>query len=379
MKPWQDKLEHHKSTGLWRTHKIRSGPQSNNFNSNDYLGMSNHPDVIQAFKQAVDQYGVGSGSANTLSGYTQAHDELREQLKDWLGRDDVLLFSSGYQANLALLTTLISPKDHIFADKLNHASLIDGMLFSKAKFTRYPHLDIDKIRSGATCCASQHWIITESLFSMDGDEADLKKLATFSDRATLIIDEAHSLGLYGPEGAGLIAANNLTQQQAPIMIGTFGKSIGTQGAFIAGDQAYIDALMQFARPYLFTTAMAPALAAASTASIQLIRTMNEERAYIFSLIQDFRAKAQDLNLILGNSTSPIQPILFNDIALVNRLSERLNQFNLGVSSIRYPTVSMDAPRLRITLSINHTKEHITRFFEHLQEALDEETSHTSCL
>jgi 8-amino-7-oxononanoate synthase len=368
-------LNDHQSLGLWRTHKIRSGPQSNNFNSNDYLGMSNHPDVIQAFKQAVDQYGVGSGSAHTLSGYTKAHDELREQLKDWLGCDDVLLFSSGYQANLALLTTLISPSDHIFADKLNHASLIDGMLFSKAKFTRYSHLDIDKIRSGAACCASQHWIITESLFSMDGDEVDLKKLATFSDRAILIIDEAHSLGLYGPEGAGLIAANNLTQQQAPIMIGTFGKSIGTQGAFIAGDQVYIDALMQFARPYLFTTAMAPALAAASTASIKLIRTMDEERAYLFSLIHYFREQA--VSITLGNSSSPIQPILFNDISLVNRLSERLSPW--GISSIRYPTVFMDAPRLRITLTVNHTKEYIAQFFEHLQEALDEETSHASCL
>lgn len=381
LKTLKDKLSQHQESGLWRTHRVRSGPQPlHTFNSNDYLGLSNHPAVIKAFKDAADQYGVGSGSANTLSGYTKAHDELRQTLREWLGRDDVLLFSSGYQANLAVLTTLISAQDHIFADKLNHASLNDGMRFSGAKFTRYKHLDLESLQGYCDRSeAIQKWIVTESIFSMDGDQINLPELAKLSNAATLIIDEAHSIGLYGPEGAGLIAEHQLTQQQVPIMMGTFGKSIGTQGAFVAGDQTYIDALMQFARPYLFTTAMAPALAAASNAAIKLVRKADEARAHIRLLIQDFRSKASQLHLNLANSTSAIQPIMFDDINVVNRLSERLHERGMPVSSIRYPTVAIDAPRLRISLTENHTPEIITEFFDILQEALDEETSHASRL
>lgn len=379
---WKDKLTQQKNTGLWRKHCIRSGPQSvpMNFNSNDYLGFSNHPEVVAAFKQAVDQYGVGSGSANTLSGYTQAHESLRHVLREWLGRDDVLLFSSGYQANLALLTTLISPGDHIFADKLNHASLIDGMRFSGAKFNRYPHLNLDKLTSLLLKNqAKQKWVVTESVFSMDGDAIDLPRLSTVcqGNQAALVIDEAHSLGLYGLEGAGFIAAHGLTQEQVPLMVGTFGKSVGTQGAFIAGDQVYIDALMQFARPYLFTTAMAPAIAAASTTAIHLIRQADAERSHLHSLIQDFRSQAKRLNLRLTDSDSAIQPLIFDCIDTVNRLSERLNQRGVSISSIRYPTVAIDAPRLRVTLNAGHTSVMIKEFFAILEEAMHEEASDPS--
>jgi 8-amino-7-oxononanoate synthase len=411
---WKNKLAEHQAAGLWRVHQTRLGPQpAQTFNCNDYLGMSNHPQVIQAFKNAADQYGVGSGSANTLSGYTKAHDELRQTLREWLGRDDVLLFSSGYQANLAVLTTLVSKEDHIFADKLNHASLNDGMRFSGARFSRYSlprHCEDlviarkvlltkqssripifsgllrreypprnDEITIPPRNDGANNWLITESVFSMDGDEADLKKLASFSDQATLIVDEAHSLGLYGPQGSGLIAENKLSQQQVPIMTGMFGKALGTQGAFVAGDQVYIDALMQFARPYLFTTAMAPAIAAATTAAIKLVREADEAREHIRFLIQDFRKKAQHQGLNLANSSSPIQPILFDNIDTVNRLSQRLNQAGISVSSIRYPTVPINSPRLRLSLTANHTPDMISHFFETLQEAMDEEASHTSRL
>jgi 8-amino-7-oxononanoate synthase len=380
---WKNKLAEQKSAGLWRVHQTRRGPQAaQTFNCNDYLGLSNHPQVIQAFKNAADIYGVGSGSANTLSGYTKAHDELRQTLREWLGRDDVLLFSSGYQANLAVLTTLISKNDHVFADKLNHASLNDGMRFSGARFSRYSHLEknppLPPFKKGGDYFGN-NWLITESIFSMDGDQADLKQLATLSDQATLIVDEAHSLGLYGPQGAGLIPENKLTQLQVPIMTGMFGKALGTQGAFVAGDQVYIDALMQFARPYLFTTAMAPAIAAATTAAIKLVQEADEAREHIRFLIKDFRKKAQQLGLNLANSSSPIQPVLFDDIDTVNRLSARLTEAGICVSSIRYPTVPMNSPRLRLSLTANHTPEMISHFFETLNEAMDEEASHTSRL
>lgn len=370
-KAWEDKLAQQRDAGLWRTHRVRNNsPIVTPFNSNDYLGMSNHPQVIEAFKQAADQYGVGSGSANTLSGYTQAHDELRQTLREWLGRDEVLLFSSGYQANLAVLTTLISKNDHIFADKLNHASLNDGMRFSGARFTRYKHCGV--LDKALCACSAPHWIISESLFSMDGDMADLQALSAFSDKATIMVDEAHSLGLYGPQGAGMIAEHQLTQQHIPLMIGTFGKSIGTQGAFVAGDKVLLDALMQFGRPYLFTTAMAPALAAASTTAIKLIQHADDDRAYLQDLISYFRTSAERYPIKLGASSSAIQPILFNDIAQVNRLSEFLSKKGIGISSIRYPTVPLDAPRLRVTLTKHHTTDMIDYFFEILQEALDEE-------
>lgn len=381
---WNDKLDTQRAAGLWRTFRVRTGPQSTqmNFNSNDYLGMSNHPQVIQAFKDAADQYGVGSGSAQTLSGYTAAHEALRDALREWLGREDVLLFSSGYQANLALMTTLMGPSDHIYADKLNHASLIDGMLFSKAKFTRYPHLNFNRhCEKGTPDDAIQKWIITESIFSMNGDAIDLPSLIDISHKidATLIVDEAHSLGLYGPQGSGFITENGFGQREVPLMVGTFGKSIGTQGAFIAGDKVYIDALMQFARPFLFTTAMAPALAAASTAAIKLIREADEVREHIFNLVHIFRNHAKSLNLTLADSQSPIQPILFDDIEQVNQISELLNQQGVGISSIRYPTVPLDEPRLRVSLTANHTPEMVHQFFEILEEALHEKASHASCL
>lgn len=371
---WKKKLTLHQTSGLWREHRIRPGPQPmTSFNSNDYLGLSRHPKVIQAFQEAAHLYGVGSGSANTLSGYTKAHDELRQTLREWLGVEEVLLFSSGYQANLAVLTTLVSKKDHVYADKLNHASLNDGMRFSGAKFTRYPHLSLP-----ADLSCAQNWIITESVFSMDGDQADLRSLAEYADRAVIVVDEAHSLGLYGPAGAGLIAEHTLTGK-IPLMTGMFGKSLGTQGGFVAGDKVLMDALMQFSRPYLFTTAMAPAIASATTAAIKLVQEADNARAQIRHLINDFRTKAQALGLTLADSHSPIQPIIFDDISLVNHLSHRLNQAGICVSSIRYPTVAMDKPRLRLSLTSNHTPDHISHFFQTLQEVMDEETSHTNRL
>lgn len=386
MKQWRNKLEQQQSNGLWRTHQVRQGPQpaKMNFNSNDYFGLSNHPDVISAFKKAADQYGVGAGSANTLSGYTQAHDDLRQSLRDWLGRDDVLLFSSGYQANMALLSTLVAKTDHVYADKLNHASLIDGMLFSGATFTRYPHLNLEALQrslSKHTNETNQKWVVTESVFSMEGDAIDCLALSQLCQKnhATLIIDEAHSLGLYGPQGAGWAAAHGVTQEQAPLIIGTFGKSIGTQGAFIAGDKLYIDTLMQFARPYLFTTAMAPALAAASNAAIALLRKADAQRQHIDSLVHYFREQAQALNFTIGDSLSPIQPLYFKEIEQVNRLSAALNKKDIAVSSIRYPTVALDAPRLRMTLTAQHNINMIDEFFRHLKEALDEEAPHTNSL
>jgi 8-amino-7-oxononanoate synthase len=380
---WEEKLRQQKAAGLWRTHQGRGGPQPvQSFNSNDYLGLSNHPEVIRAFKAGADQYGVGSGSANTLSGYTQAHEALRASLRDWLQREEVILFSSGYQANLAVLTTLIQQTDHVFADKLNHASLIDGMLFSGAPFSRYPHLDLEKLdalmerRAGETA-----WIVTESLFSMNGDTLDLPGLSTLCQKhgATPIIDEAHSLGLMGPEGSGMIRAAGFTQQEFPLMIGTFGKSLGTQGAFVAGDKTLIEALIQFARPYLFTTAMAPALAMATEAAIRCARAADQERAHLQALIIDFRSKATALGLDLLPSNSPIQPIIVNQLDQINRISARLQERGILIAPIRYPTVPMDSPRLRITLRADHTPEMISQFLDQLREVIDETTSDASRL
>lgn len=368
-----DKLKQHFDAGLWREHKPRT-PNLINFNSNDYLGLATDATILESFNKHAREYGLGSGSANTLSGYTQAHENLKQALCEWLGRDDALLFSSGYQANLTALTTLIEKDQMVFADKLNHASLVDGMRFSGANFQRYAHLNYQQLDKKLSACEhAQKWVITESLYSMDGDEADLNNIASIAQNheALLYVDEAHSLGLSNQYG--------IEQAKAPLMMATFGKSLGGQGAFIAGDKTFIDAIMQFGRSYLFTTALSPAMAGAMIQAIECVKQADDKRTHLNALIRYFRERAQDMNLQLGQSSSPIQPILFKDIDLVNHLSEGLFQNGILVASIRYPTVAMDAPRLRITLTANHSLNDIDKLFDVLKGLHAKETSDTSCV
>lgn len=377
----QDKLNAQARQGLWRELHAREDAQSVyvtydqqrylNFNTNDYLGLSTHPDVLAAFQKGAARYGIGSGSANTLSGYTQAHDELAKNLAAWTQRDKAVLFTSGYLANLAVLTTLIVQDDKIFADKLNHASLMDGMRYSGAAFKRYPHLNLDKLATLLNeHTEGQAWVVTESLFSMDGDAPDLNRVVSLarSAQAHVIIDEAHSLGVYGVEGQGLVAASGLSQQDVPILIGTFGKSFGTQGAFVAGPNDWIEQLIQFARPYLFTTAMSPALACATNASLQLIQSGDAARAQLFDCVDTFKQRAAKSGWTVMPSSSPIQPIVFENIPSAQAMAEHLKAEGILVPCIRYPTVPKDSPRLRVTITAQHTHADIESLFNAMDKA-----------
>lgn len=375
-------LQQQADAGLWREHQLRQSAQGEhvvynnksllNFNNNDYLGLSNDSQVKKAFVLAAEKYGVGSGSANTLSGYTQAHESLVETLKTWLKRDKVLLFSSGYIANLAILTSLVQSQDIIFSDKLNHASLNDGMRFSGAKFKRFAHNDLQKLEQYmAKSDNPNKWIVTEGVFSMEGDAADLPHLNTLAKqyKAQLVVDDVHGLGVLGETGAGSLELHRLSQEDVPIIMGGFGKAFGTQGAFVAGSAEFIDTLMQFARPYLFTTALAPALAAATQKSIEIIQQDKARRAHLQDIIEYFRESARKKALQLLPSKTAIQPIVFDSITVVMGLSQALAEEGIMVSCIRYPTVPMDQPRLRVSLSAMHSKTDIDRLLTTLEKIL----------
>lgn len=353
-------LTAHQDSGLWRVLSARQGLQDScvNFNHNDYLGLAQHPDLAEALKEGAARYGSGAGSANTLSGYTQAHEDLIETLKAWLNVEDVLLFSSGYIANLAVLSTLPSKADHLYMDRLSHASLLDGAGMSEAKTRRYPHQRLD-ILSTWLAANPKSLVVTESLFGMDGDTTDIAALSTITrdHEALLYIDEAHALGVYGDAGCGLIGS-----QIVPLRLGTFSKAIGLQGAFVAGDKDLIEYCRQFARPYLFTTALSPAIAHAAKVSIEMIKTYDRERQHLYSMIAYFKKRMHDLGIATGSDTF-IQPIMMHSNEQANQMTRALKDKGMMVSSIRYPTVPKDSPRLRVSLNAQHTEAEIDAFIQ----------------
>ncbi len=367
-----------REAGLWRTHHVRESSQSRfvdyqgkrylNFNSNDYLGLSADPRLMEAAIAGMRQFGLGSGAANTLSGFTAAHEALCDALSKWLGRDKVLLFSSGYQANLAMLSSLVKPSDFIAADKHNHASLIDGMRMSGARFKRYAHVNVN----AAQKCLPHDgtgFIVTESVFSMEGDAADLRGLSDMAHQAhaTLLIDEAHAFGLYGPTGQGCVAAQGLTQEDVPVVMGTFGKALGVSGAMLAGRADYIDMIMQSARPYLFTTAISPMIASAVTCAVDCVQKSDAARAHLRAMIHYFRDNMQSLGVGLYPSDSPIQSWMCTSIEAAQQIGDALKAKHIWVPVIRYPTVPIDKPRLRFTLTALHTQADIDTLLTAIQE------------
>ncbi|MCK5356318.1 MAG: 8-amino-7-oxononanoate synthase [Methyloprofundus sp.] len=341
-----------------------------NFCSNDYLGLANHPDVIASFKQAADKYGVGSGSAHLVCGHGREHHALEEELADFTGRDRALLFSTGYMANLGVIAALLGKGDIVYEDKLNHASLLDGGLLSGARFKRYLHNDIDNLRLKMQGMAAEHqaMIVTDGVFSMDGDFACLAALAEIAEqsKALLMVDDAHGFGVLGRTGAGLVEQCALNQQQVPLLVGTLGKAFGTSGAFVAGSEVMIETLIQKARTYIYTTALPPAIAAATRTSLQRVKQDGWRREKINSLVARFQTGAKQLGLSLMPSESAIQPIVLGSSDLAMQASDDLLQQGFWVSAIRPPTVPQGSARLRITFSALHQEQHI----DQLLEALD---------
>jgi 8-amino-7-oxononanoate synthase len=339
------------------------------FCSNDYLGLAQHPQLIAAFKRVADDEGLGSTSAHLICGHRAEHAALEEALAAWTGRERALLFSTGYMANLGVLQTLLTRGDVCVQDKLNHACLLDGVQLSGAELKRYPHADVAAAaRQLASRSEAAALLATDGVFSMDGDVAPLRELAILCnrERATLMVDDAHGLGVLGEDGSGSVRAAGLGQHEVPVLMATLGKALGCAGAFVAGSAALIDGLMQFARPYIYTTAMPPALAAAALTAVQLAQTEAWRRQKLTALIDRFQRGAAELGLPLSASTSAIQPLLLGsaDAALAAALA--LERQGLLVSAIRPPTVPQGHARLRITLSAAHEEEHVDQLLAALE-------------
>lgn len=345
-----------------------------NFCSNDYLGLANHPDVSAAFKAAVDQYGVGSGASHLVCGHSALHHKLEQELAEFTGRDRALLFSTGYMANLGVVNALLGKRDFVFEDKLNHASLLDAGLLSGARFQRFLHNDMSNLEARLKkACANnfegRKLIVVDSVFSMDGDLAPLSELAALAQQydAWLMADDAHGFGVLGASGAGSAEHFSLDQQQLPILMGTLGKGLGSFGAFVAGSEELIETLIQFARPYIYTTALPPAVAAASAASLKIVREDSARRQRLQKLISDFKNGAAGLGLQLMPSDTPIQPLLVGPSSKALAISEALAQRGLMVGAIRPPTVPEGTARLRITLSAAHTDAQLQQLLTALAE------------
>lgn len=331
------------------------------FCSNDYLGLANHPQVVAAFRKAAEHYGVGSGASHLVNGHSAEHHALEEELAAFTGRDRALLFSTGYMANLGVISTLVGQGDGVFEDRLNHASLLDGGLLSGARFQRFLHNDLDNLRKRLQRTdVERKLVVVDGVFSMDGDMAPLPQLARLcaEENAWLMVDDAHGFGCFGETGGGSAQHFGLDQQQLPVLMGTLGKAFGTFGAFVAGSHTLVETLINFARPYIYTTALPPAVAAATRASLRLLQEESWRRQHLQELISRLRNGAAQLDLPLMDSLSPIQPLLLGDDARALAFSRKLEERGLLVTAIRPPTVPEGSARLRITLSASHSLEDV---------------------
>jgi 8-amino-7-oxononanoate synthase len=339
------------------------------FCNNDYMGLANHPDVITAWKAGAQRWGVGGGASHLVIGHSTPHHELEEALADLTGRPRALLFSNGYMANLGAVTALVGQGDTVLEDRLNHASLLDAGLLSGARFSRYLHNDADSLASRLEKSVGDTLVVTDGVFSMDGDIADLPALAKVAKakNAWLMVDDAHGFGPLGSNGAGIVEHFGLSIDDVPVLIGTLGKSFGTAGAFVAGSEALIETLIQFARPYIYTTSQPPALACATLKSLELLRTEHWRREHLRALIKQFRDGAQAIGLELMDSFTPIQPILIGDSGRAVRLSQMLRERGLMVTAIRPPTVPAGSARLRVTLSAAHSEAQVQLLLEALEQ------------
>jgi len=344
------------------------------FCGNDYLGLSQHLDAVAALQEAAAWHGVGSTASHQVCGHHALHEALAEAVADWLGYPAGLVFGSGYVANLAVLTALLGEGDACVQDRLNHASLLDGARLSGARLRRYPHGDAEgAARQLALDPEAFSMLATDGVFSMDGDIAPLRMLALLarSHDALLYVDDAHGVGVVGPQGRGSVAAAGLGPREAPLQLVTLGKALGGYGAVLVGSQALVEHVRQEARGYRYTTALPPALAAASLAQVGLARAENWRRAKLGALIARFRRGAQQLGLPLMDSLTAIQPVLTGDNGRTLRAAAKLESLGLLVAPIRPPTVPEGQGRLRVTLSSTHEEADIDRLLDGLALALDD--------
>lgn len=382
------RLQLRRLEGLYRTRPVLDGPQAAEvaidgrrfvaFCSNDYLGLANHPAVIAALARGAERYGAGSGASHLISGHSRAHQELEEALAAYTGRPRALLFSTGYMANLGALGALARRGDCIFADRLSHASLLDAARLAGGRLRRYPHNDAAQLETWLRRedPDAQRFILTDGVFSMDGDLAPLACLAALAREqgAWLMVDDAHGLGVIGPNGGGTLAHLGLGVDDVPVLVGTLGKAFGTFGAFVAGGEDLIETLVQFARTYIYTTALPPAVACATTTALSLAQAEDWRREKLVALVTRFNRGARQLGLAVPataatDPVTPIVPLVIGEPAAALAASEALRQRGLLVSAIRPPTVPRGSARLRITFNAGHSETQVDRLLAALAEIL----------
>ncbi|MBI2997711.1 MAG: 8-amino-7-oxononanoate synthase [Deltaproteobacteria bacterium] len=373
-------LETLKHDGLYR--KLRrvegeQGPTLNldgqevlNFSSNNYLGLANHPALRAAAKEAIERYGCGSGASRLISGNMTLHEELEAKIAALKGTEAALVFNSGYQANIGVLSALAGEGDVILSDVLNHASVIDGCRLSRAKVVIYPHCDLavleEELKKAPV--AARRLIVTETLFSMDGDEAPLAEIVELAERygAMVMVDEAHATGVFGPNGAGVVAKLGLGNR-VPVQMGTLGKALGAFGAYVAGSRELREFLINRSRSFIFTTSLPPAVMAMAIAAIDVVYKEPQRRLALWHNCRALRDGLKKLGFSLGESQSQIQPLVIGDAEKCMDFSERLLQKGVFAQGIRPPTVSPGTSRLRITLMATHTHEHLHRALKAFEE------------
>lgn len=370
---WPSRLaergEAHRARGLWRQRRTASPDTVPlDFAGNDYLGLADDPRLAEAMAQAARRHGAGGRASHLVSGHLAVHEALECRLAELTGRPRALLFSTGYMANLGTLQALCDGETRVFQDRLNHASLLDGATLAGAPSRRFHHgdlADLARLLERAPAEAPK-LVVSDGVFSMDGDVADIAGLSALArhHRAWLMIDDAHGLGVLGEQGDGCVGRAHGVED-VPILVGTLGKALGSGGAFVAGSQALIDHLIQFARPYVYTTAQPPGVAAATLAALEILAEEPERRARLTRLIARFRAEAAGLGLPLAQSHTPIQPLVLGENRRVMAWAERLTRRGLLVGAIRAPTVPRGQARLRITLSAAHTDSDLEALLEGL--------------
>lgn len=365
--------------GRWRRRRLLETPQGARvrvdgrdyiaFCSNDYLGLAASPELVEAAREGAARYGVGAGASHLVLGHSTAHGELERRLAEFTGLPRALLFSTGYQANLGVVTALLGRADGVFADRLNHASLNDAALLSRADFRRYPHLDLAALEQLLERSrARRKLIVTDAVFSMDGDVAPVRELVALAERhdAWLLLDDAHGFGVMGPQGRGVLARSGVRSPRV-IYMATLGKAAGVFGAFVAGEADVLEALVQRARAYIYTTAAPPLLAHVLLKSLDLIRGGEERRDQLRRLARRLQECLRLERWNLAPSESAIQPLIIGANHEAVAVSEALAGTGLLVPAIRPPTVPQGTARLRISLSAAHSIHDVERLAASLNE------------
>lgn len=378
-----DKLKAIKDAGLYRSLSLTQGPQGPKVKingtdaillcSNNYLGLANHPKIKEAAIKAVEKYGFGSGASRLVSGNMELHAELEQRLARFKGVEAVLFFNSGYHANIGIISALVGRGDVIFSDKLNHASIIDGGILSRAKFVRYPHKDINELEDLLKKHSSQNahhstLIVTDGIFSMDGDIAPMKELLELADKynCILMVDDAHATGVLGKNGRGTLEHFGIENPNI-IQMGTLGKAMGCFGAYVAGSKKLVDYLINKARSFIYTTSLPPSVCAAGIAALDIIENEPQLLVDLRNRIVYFRTELKQAGFDTLNSETQIIPILIGEAEKAARISRDLLDKGIFLQAIRPPTVPEGTSRLRVTLMANHSYDDLKYAVETIKD------------